>query len=419
MGIVINTDITRLNKMKRIFKYFHIPEDARESDYDFSTNYSYKFIEKKPTKNKYSSVEEFFLSLAKPEMKMFDERPKGAKKKDFRPIINYEHGSDWLKKAQKKFHKIIAKGIGDVPYLHSTLKGTSYSTNGIVHASGRRYMLCLDISSFFTQIKRNRVYRTIKNSLDVDKDVALFYSKMVTAPMEKGLEDFVLAQGLPSSPILAFLCYKSLFDCLYEYSISNGITFTLYVDDMTFSSKEPIPQAFMNRIFGLLKSKKYHNQLKLNKEKIHYLSSRNWKKITGVCIVNGEPKIPNKKHFQLHVLYKKLLNLLHNKLDSFEEYCYFCKYFEKFSGNLMYLIAVEYSNNFELIRQSTNRRHKHMYIFYDCLRRYIRPGLVPISNDGTIDFDKIDSSALSELRNRYQGLSKEKSTLKNRFQMIH
>lgn len=418
MDKLLNCDITGLNKKKKIFHYFGIPEEAQKDDYDFSTNYSYKFIKKNPD-YKYSSVEEFFLSLQKKNPEILDKLPEGSIEADYRPIINYEYGSSWLKKAQKKFHKIIVKSIKDVPYLHSTLKGTSYSTNGIAHSRGKRYILCLDISGFFTQIKIERVYKTIKYYLGVDSDVARFYSKMLTTYKENDSKDLVLAQGLPSSPILAFLCFKSLFDHIYEYSISNDINFTLYVDDMTFSCKDPIPQDFMDRLFGVIKGDKCGNRLKLNRKKIHYLSRNNWKKITGVCIVDGKPKIPNRKHFELHVLYKKILYLLHNNLNTFEEYCYFCKYFEKFSGNLLYLIAVEYSNDMELIKTSINRRHAHMYKFYNIFKRFIRPGLVFLLEDGSIDYKSINSFNLTELQSRFNELIRIKTKLQNTFQMIN
>ncbi|ORU21299.1 hypothetical protein ACC93_10175, partial [Francisella tularensis subsp. holarctica] len=47
-----------------------------------------------------------------------------------------------------------------------------------------------------------------------------------------------LVQGSCVSQILSFYCNKEMFDEVYKYSKERNITFTLYVDDLSFSSSQ-------------------------------------------------------------------------------------------------------------------------------------------------------------------------------------
>ena len=359
----IDTPITSLNSKKKIYNIFKIKKDARRVDHDFSIYYDYKvfYKVKPPIKGRQNTIDHA-LSVKKETPCLLDETPLGANKNDYRPIINYKKDAEWLKKSQKKFHKFITKGLGNVDYLHSTLKTKSYASNGREHADGDRYIFCLDISSFFCGIDRKRVFNTLKTYLKIDNDVAYFYSGLITAPTEKGSTNFVLAQGLPSSPAVAFLCYKSLFDYINEEAKNNNITFTLYVDDMTFSSNCKIPQRFIDKVIGLLKSKKYNNNLVIKKEKTHSFKNSSTKRVTGVYIKNGEAKISRRKHYELFIIYSRLINILNDNLQSLDSYFEFYNLFLKFSGNLMHLYQVEHNGDFK--KTTGNYAHDKMMNFY-------------------------------------------------------
>ncbi|WP_274930934.1 hypothetical protein, partial [Francisella tularensis] len=47
-----------------------------------------------------------------------------------------------------------------------------------------------------------------------------------------------LVQGSCVSQILSFYCNKDMFDEVYKYSKERNINFTLYVDDLSFSSSQ-------------------------------------------------------------------------------------------------------------------------------------------------------------------------------------
>lgn len=406
-----------LNNKKKLYNIFGVKKEARNLDYDFSVNYDYKYFYKCKEKiiGKRNLINEF-LSTEKNVVQLLDAIPEDADKKKYRPIINHKKDADWLKKAQRKFHKIIAKGLGKIEYLHSTTKKTSYATNGRAHlGNNNRYLFCLDISSFFTGIDSNRVFKTVKNYLKLDSDVAYYYSKLLTAPLEKNSSELFLAQGLPSSPILAFLCYKTLFDYINEFSAINSITFTLYVDDMTFSSEQEIPQEFINKIIGLLKSNRYDNKLKINNKKTHYNKPSTRKIITGVYINNGVASISGKKHFELFVLYNKLINMIHEELDTIEKYFDFYNLFLKFSGNLIHLFQVEYGS-FEIT--ISNRAHSKMLLFYRELSKYVKPGINKIDSRKKYSEENVDKESLAGIDSQWKNLLKHQNRIKVEFHKL-
>lgn len=411
----IDCPLKSLNKKKTIFNIFAIKEEARSLTYDFSADYDYKYFYKGKTNiaGKHNLINEF-LKVEKNQIVLIDEIPPGANEKMYRPIINHKKGGEWLKRAQRKFHKIIVKGLGNIKYLHSTTKHTSYATNGRVHADGtEKYMLSLDISSFFTGISSERVYRTLKSYLLLDSDVAYYYSKMLTAPLNKESKESFLAQGLPSSPILAYLCYKSLFDYIDDFCGKSNIVFTLYVDDMTFSSSTEIPQSFINKIIGLLISKKYNNNLLINKRKTHNYKKETQKKVTGVYINDGIPSVSSKKHFELFVLYNRLINILHNELKDIDSYFDFYNVFLKFSGNLIHLFQVEHSSKVE--PKTGNYAHDKMVRFYKSLSKYVKPGLIKKNKDKKYSKDNVDKEGLKICQTSCLELLKNLTKIQNDF----
>ncbi len=411
----IECSLKSLNKKKTIFNIFAIKEEARSMSYDFSVNYDYKYFYKGKIRitGKDNLINEF-LKVEKDQIKLIDEIPDDADKKMYRPIINHKKNAEWLKRAQRKFHKIIVKGLGDIEYLHSTKRHTSYATNGRVHADGsERYMLSLDISSFFTGITSERVFKTLKDYLLVDNDVAYYYSKMLTAPLAKGSKESFLAQGLPSSPILAYLCYKSLFDYINDLSAKNNIVFTLYVDDMTFSSKTPISQDFINRIMGLLKSKRYNNNLAINKRKSHNFKKETKKKVTGVYIDQGIASISSKKHFELFVLYNRLINIIHDELNDIDNYFDFYNVFLKFSGNLIHLFQVEHNRLFE--PSTGNYAHDKMVRFYKLLSKYVKPGLIKRNKDKKYSKENVTEEGLKIVQTSFLELKNDLSKIQRDF----
>lgn len=350
MKILENCKLFKLNKIKTIYKVLNIPTEAQQKNFDFDCLYDFKYLKKDSKKNnkkkdskknnKVSKDERFkkYINIKKSMSQLIDERPNDFDKSKYRVIININQ--EWLKKTQKKFHKIIAKELNNTTYLQSTIKHKSFATNAHKHI-GKKFTLTIDLKNFFTCISRETLANKLKTLLEVDSDIAVYYSKLFTSPSDKppyNNGQYNLGQGLPSSPILAFLCNYTLFEYINDLAKRYNTSMTIYVDDITFSSDIPISQEFINKLFGLFKQ----NGMRINTSKVHLSKNSSFKKITGVNIIDGKPKIPSRKHEEIMIQFKTVHTL--TEIKSFSDYLYFYNLYLKFTGNYQYLIEVECKN---------------------------------------------------------------------------
>lgn len=342
MKILENCKLFKLNKIKTIYKILNIPVEAQQKNYDFDYLYDFKYLKKdiKNSNNKISKKERFenYIDVKKSKISLIEDRPSDFDKSKYRVIININQ--EWLKKSQKKFHKMIAKELNNIPYLHSTIKHKSFATNAHKHI-GEKFTLTIDLKNFFTCISREILAKNLKTLLKIDSDIAMYYSNLLTSPSDKppyNNGQHNLGQGLPSSPILAFLCNYTLFEYINDLAKLHNTLMTIYVDDITFSSNLPISQDFIDKLFGLFKQ----NGMKINKSKIHLSKNNSFKKITGVNIIDGKPKIPSRKHEEIKVQFNTIERLI--TIKSFAEYLYLYNLYLKFTGNYQYLIEVECKN---------------------------------------------------------------------------
>lgn len=87
--------------------------------------------------------------------------------------------------------------------------------------------------------------------------------------------------GCPTSQIIAYYAYEDMFEEVNCITKQNNCVFTLYVDDMTFSSFLPFD---LYKICDTVNSvlRKYGHRLKVSKTK--YCSQKDFKLITGVAV---------------------------------------------------------------------------------------------------------------------------------------
>ena len=110
----------------------------------------------------------------------------------------------------------------------------------------------------------------MKTSPDIAKiltDITTFENKIPT--------------GAPTSQLIAYHAYEDMFDEINDLAIQYNCKFSLYVDDMTFSSNTPFySKKFIFEIEKILH--KYNHRL--NSKKIRYYSKNKPKKITGIIL---------------------------------------------------------------------------------------------------------------------------------------
>lgn len=240
----------------------------------------------------------------------------------------------------KRSLKLIVKYLQKInfpTYLHGGIPGRSYVTNVESH-SKNKFAVIVDISNFFPSTNAQKVFNFFRYDMNQAPDIAKILTDLTTVSKD---EHSFLPQGYPTSPILSFLAYYHMYENLMKYAQNNGLTFSAYYDDLTFSSKKPIPKICLKEIVNIIES----FNLKVNKEKSK-VSKLDYTKITGCVIVKGELKAPRKLQKETYDLYRYLKNS--NLSD--EELLPLLK---KFAGKISAIQSIEkerqFPNYFKLI----------------------------------------------------------------------
>jgi RNA-directed DNA polymerase len=132
-------------------------------------------------------------------------------------------------------------------------------------------VLSLDIQDFFGSIKAVRVYGFYQR-IGYSKQVATLLTRLCT------LADS-LPQGAPTSPMLSNLISLRIDHRLNGYANSQGIQYTRYADDITFSGNLR-PAA----IIGLVRKVLHDEGLILNEGKTRLMNRHNRQEVTGIIV---------------------------------------------------------------------------------------------------------------------------------------
>lgn len=248
--------------------------------------------------------------------------PSGKSRTFYNPVIQH-------KKALKRMNRELSI-LSTPSYVTGGIKGESILSNASKHMSSN-FFLSMDIKDFYNHIPQSYIFSFFKNNLEMSIDTAKICSVLATFEIDN---HSILPQGYPTSPLLSFLVNKTMFDKIFQLSIQNDIIFSLYIDDLTFSSLSPISKKFENDVKKILLS--YNYTINTSKTQRQYITKPVL--ITGVIIYNGK-LLPQLKHTKqmidnIHNLKKMNLNVseiyfLKNKVRGYYQYH---RSFESYSG---------------------------------------------------------------------------------------
>lgn len=167
-------------------------------------------------------------------------------------------------------------------YLQSGVKGRSYITNAKVHV-GEVPLVRLDIKKFYPSIDRARVYRFFFDVLKCSPDAAALLSKLTTC-------DGHVPTGSCVSQLLAFFAAKNMFDEIDSLALEQGVRFSCYVDDMTFSGTRATPA-----LLWAVKQIVHRHGFQYHKDRCYTAPQR--KLVTGVMIDGSRAAVlPSREH---------------------------------------------------------------------------------------------------------------------------
>ena len=177
-----------------------------------------------------------------------------------------------LKAIQRRILYLLQRVIRP-EWLISGEKQKCYIDNGKAHLNGK-YVLTIDIKKFYDNCTREPVYQFFVQKLETSPDVAEILTNIITY-------NGGIPTGCPTSQIMAFYAYSDMFSEIFDLAKQHGCKFTLYVDDMTFSSKEPFsPHQLSQMIDRVLR--KYGHKPKY--PKVKYYGPSDYKPITGTVV---------------------------------------------------------------------------------------------------------------------------------------
>jgi RNA-directed DNA polymerase len=183
-----------------------------------------------------------------------------------------------LKVIQKWFAEHVCSAFTFPPYLYGFIPGRSHVDAARQHC-GAKAVFSADISNFFpttSQAKVQEILMTIGYPIRGAQIASSLFCF-------KGF----LAQGAPSSPVLSNLCFGGVDVELDALCRANAWRFTRYVDDITISSENNLPDQvadFVREIIG-------RTEWTLAEDKIYLRRLPARLKVHGLLVHGDRPRL--------------------------------------------------------------------------------------------------------------------------------
>ena len=200
--------------------------------------------------------------------------------RDYRAItIKKENGQDRklyapspaLRRCQSQIQRRILAALPVSTYATAYVGGSTLARNATPHV-GKRYLLKLDITDFFGNIRFFQVYSSAFNTKYFPKQIGVMLTALCC-------RKDVLPQGSPASPALSNLVMQRFDDNIGQWCEKNGISYTRYCDDMTFSSDRPLFAVYQKAKF-MLETMGFE----LNEKKTRFVTNANRQSVTGLTV---------------------------------------------------------------------------------------------------------------------------------------
>lgn len=193
------------------------------------------------------------------------------------------------KPALKGVHERVARLLKhvEVPeYLHSAVKGVSYRTNALQHANVGVSVLTMDVQDFYRSTGESRVFNFFRDVLLCAPDVSRLMARLLTWCG-------VLATGSAVSPLLSFHCNRPMFDEMAAVAAEAALTFTCYVDDITFSGSAL--RRGLACAIGRIARRHGHC---IKERKTRFYTPGQASIITGVVVTDGVVSVPHERRLK-------------------------------------------------------------------------------------------------------------------------
>lgn len=252
----MNSSLFKKNELKKLCSYIGFTPSKVEQIIDTIDCYYREWIENKTDK-------------ATGQFKKYKDG--SLKKRTIRP------SQKELKLIQARIKNKLLAPISLPSNVHGGIKKRSNISNAKLH-QGKKYQFTTDLQNFYPSINSKRVYETFV-SLKFSTHFARYLTKLTTWKYE-------LPQGTPTSTHIANLVFLPTDNQLIELCNKHDITYTRYVDDLTFSSATDF-KFLLNDILEII----HNNAFNINFRKTKYEGNQT---ITGIRVFNNKIDAPEK-----------------------------------------------------------------------------------------------------------------------------
>ena len=189
-------------------------------------------------------------------------------------LISPSYGK--LKRLQTSIKLNILDQLEKPSHIQGATKGKSNITNAKLH-QGKKFKLTTDLKDFFPSVTNKLVYHTFLE-IGYTNHQASALTKLTTYK-------YGLPQGAPTSPALANLCFLNVDFLLLDLCRTYNITYSRFVDDLSFSSTQDFKEV-VQRILDIILS----SDFKISYRKTFYKSNQT---ITGIDVFNNFIDVPD------------------------------------------------------------------------------------------------------------------------------
>ena len=266
----------------------------------------------------------------------------------------------------KYLQRWILKNILEKVPSHKSCKGfdknTSIKQNADTHLKSEA-LLKLDLLRFYDSINEKRIYGIFK-SFGYHPNLAVSLAKICTiVPDEMFISSFrkketelkeyitsknegILAQGSPTSPKLSNLITINLDKRLTGLANKNGLNYSRYADDLTFSGNFKQLQKVKKVIYRIIREE----SLFPNYSKTKFIKLGGNFLVTGLNIQNNISTVPRKKKKEIeHHLFHCIDNGVENHIKTakinnrnFKDWLY---------GNICFVFSIEEKKGIEYFKE--------------------------------------------------------------------
>ena len=191
-----------------------------------------------------------------------------------------------LKVIQKRIQKNIFNELQLPDYAYGAVSGRDNVMNARKH-QGKKFNFTTDLKKFFPSINHKKVFE-MYISFKFSPTIARLLTQLTTY---KGK----LPQGAPTSPTISNLVFIKTGKKLHQFAIENKLTFTSFIDDLTFSA----PTDFKEKahfIIDIIQA----DGFRISHDKTSYKTKNPL--VTGIVVRNNNLALPDSYKIKLQNL---------------------------------------------------------------------------------------------------------------------